>query len=70
MDNTVYFRITEVPRCTLLPTRRPHYKYVYFVPVIRIQRGARGSVVRLGTMLQAGRSPFRVPDEVAFFQFT
>jgi hypothetical protein len=29
--------------------------------------GARGSVVGCGTILQAGRSPFRVPDEVDFF---
>jgi hypothetical protein len=30
-------------------------------------RGARGSVVGWGTMLQAGKSPIRVPDEVDFF---
>jgi hypothetical protein len=30
-------------------------------------RGAQGSVVGSGTMLQAGRSPVRVPDEVDFF---
>jgi hypothetical protein len=29
--------------------------------------GARGSVVGCGTILQAGRSPVRVPDEVDFF---
>jgi hypothetical protein len=29
--------------------------------------GARGSVVGWGIMLQAGRSPVRVPDEVDFF---
>jgi hypothetical protein len=29
--------------------------------------GARGIVVGSGTMLQAGRSPVRVPDEVEFF---
>jgi hypothetical protein len=29
--------------------------------------GARGSVVGWGTMLQAGRSPIRVPDEVYIF---
>jgi hypothetical protein len=29
--------------------------------------GARGSVVGSGTMLQAGRSPVRIPDEVDFF---
>jgi hypothetical protein len=29
--------------------------------------GARGSVVGWGTMLQAGRSPVRVSDEVEFF---
>jgi hypothetical protein len=29
--------------------------------------GARGSVVDSGTMLQAGRSPVRVQDEVNFF---
>jgi hypothetical protein len=30
--------------------------------------GARGSVVVWGTMLQAGRSPVRVPDKVDFFK--
>jgi hypothetical protein len=29
--------------------------------------GARCSIVGWGTMLQAGRSPVRVPDEVDFF---
>jgi hypothetical protein len=29
--------------------------------------GARGSVIGWGTMLQAGRTPVRVPDEVDFF---
>jgi hypothetical protein len=29
--------------------------------------GARGSVVGRGTMLQAGRSPVRIPNEVYFF---
>jgi hypothetical protein len=29
--------------------------------------GARGSVVGRGTMLQAGRSPVRIPDELDFF---
>jgi hypothetical protein len=32
--------------------------------------GARGSLVGWRTMLQAGKSPVRVPDEVDFFQFT
>jgi hypothetical protein len=31
---------------------------------------ARGSEVGWGTMLQAERSPVRVPDEVDCFQFT
>jgi hypothetical protein len=31
------------------------------------ERGARGSVVGSSTMLQAGMSPVRVPDEVDFF---
>jgi hypothetical protein len=31
------------------------------------ESGARGSVVGWGTMLQAVRSPVRVPDEVDFF---
>jgi hypothetical protein len=30
-------------------------------------KGARGSVVGWGTMLQAGRSPVRIPDEVDIF---
>jgi hypothetical protein len=32
--------------------------------------GARVNVVGSGIMLQAGRSPVRLPDEVEFFQFT
>jgi hypothetical protein len=32
-----------------------------------VREGARGSVVGSGTMLQAGMSPVRVPDEVDFF---
>jgi hypothetical protein len=32
--------------------------------------GTRASVVGRGTMLQAERSPVRVPDEADFFQFT
>jgi hypothetical protein len=32
--------------------------------------GARGSVAGWGTMLQAGRSPVRVPDEVGFFNLS
>jgi hypothetical protein len=31
-----------------------------------VRVGARGNVVVWGTMLQAGRSPVRVPDEVHF----
>jgi hypothetical protein len=31
--------------------------------------GARGSVAGWGSMLQAGRSPVRVPDEVVFFNW-
>jgi hypothetical protein len=30
------------------------------------EKVVRGSVVGLGTLLQAGRSPVRVPDEVDF----
>jgi hypothetical protein len=32
--------------------------------------GTHGSIVGRGTMLQAGRSPVRVQNEVQFFQFT
>jgi hypothetical protein len=35
-----------------------------------MHHGARGSVVGLGTTLQAGRSPVRVPDEVNFFNLS
>jgi hypothetical protein len=35
--------------------------------VLLFSKGARGSVVGSGTMLQAGSSPVRVPDEVDFF---
>jgi hypothetical protein len=38
-----------------------------YAAVISLKWGARGSVVGLGTILQAGRSPVRVPDEVDFF---
>jgi hypothetical protein len=34
-----------------------------------MKMGARGSVVGWGTMLQAGRSPVRAPDEVNFFNW-
>jgi hypothetical protein len=34
------------------------------------QLGPHGSVVGWGTLLQAGRSPVRVPDEVDFFNLT
>jgi hypothetical protein len=34
---------------------------------LTLERGARGSVVGLGTMLQAGRLPVRIPDEVDLF---
>jgi hypothetical protein len=39
-------------------------------PFLILDLYARGSVVGWGTMLQAGRSPVRVPDKVDFFQFT
>jgi hypothetical protein len=41
-----------------------------FINIIYVcwpKTGAHGSVVGCGTMLQAGRSPFRVPNEVNFF---
>jgi hypothetical protein len=34
------------------------------------RRGARGSVVGWGTMLQTGRSPVQVPDKVDFFNLS
>jgi hypothetical protein len=40
---------------------------VYIYTILLLVRGARGSVLGWGTMLQAGRSPVRVPDEVDFF---
>jgi hypothetical protein len=52
----------------ILDVSRP---YVPPCPVIRIALplplGVRGSVVRWGTTLQAGRSRDRIPDEVDFF---
>jgi hypothetical protein len=43
----------------------------YSLDDLRNIKGARGSVVSWGTILQLGRSPVRVPDEVDFFfQFT
>jgi hypothetical protein len=53
------------------------YLLLYFVIIWLIKLlahwlnggGARGSVVGWGTMLQAGRSPVRVPDEVDFFSW-
>jgi hypothetical protein len=35
-----------------------------------MEKGARGSVVCWGTMLQAGRSSVRFPDKMDVFQFT
>jgi hypothetical protein len=43
---------------------------IIIIIIITIIIGARGSVVGWGTMLQAGRPPVRIPDEVDFFQFT
>jgi hypothetical protein len=40
---------------------------VYKIKHLLSNKGARGSVVGRGTMLQAGRSPVRIPDEVVFF---
>jgi hypothetical protein len=40
--------------------------YLYIVTCIS-DYGARGSVVGRGTMLQAGRSLVRVPEQVDFF---
>jgi hypothetical protein len=37
--------------------------YIFYMLMLR----ARGSIVGWGTMLQAGRSPVRVPVEVEFF---
>jgi hypothetical protein len=51
----------EEMACT---SRQTHYYTVYSC---KIWDGARGSVFGWGTMLQAGRSPVRVPDEVDFF---
>jgi hypothetical protein len=34
---------------------------------VSVRKGARGSVVGRGTILQAGRSPVRVPEGVDFF---
>jgi hypothetical protein len=47
-----------------------NYKWWSVTPISNpypVYRGARGSVVGWGTVLQAGRSPVRVPDEVDFF---
>jgi hypothetical protein len=38
----------------------------WFVYLFAVYLGARGSIVGSGTMLQAGRSPVRVPDDVDF----
>jgi hypothetical protein len=34
------------------------------------KKGARGSVAGWDTVLQAGKWPFRVPNEVDYFQFS
>jgi hypothetical protein len=39
------------------------------IKILPLSSGARGSVVGWGTMLQAGRSPVRVTDEVDFSNF-
>jgi hypothetical protein len=52
-----WWRVISLRRRSLLPSG------IY--PVV-ISVGVRGSVVGWGTMLQARRSPVRVPDEVDF----
>jgi hypothetical protein len=51
-------------------TETHHAIMLSFYVSLRSNKEARGSVVGLGTMLQAGRWPVRVPDEVDFFQLT
>jgi hypothetical protein len=45
----------------------PSYLTKIHFNIVHPPTGVRGSVVGWGTMLQAGRSPVRVPDEVDFF---
>jgi hypothetical protein len=60
----VMFQKTELFMNTGVRTSNPKK---LFVIMTRFISGARGSVVDWGTMLQAGRSPVRVPDEVDIF---
>jgi hypothetical protein len=56
-----------------------HWKYAWFsewnpkagsiLSLPTCYEGARGSIVGWGTMLQAGRSPVRVADELEFFNY-
>jgi hypothetical protein len=59
-----YLRILS--RCKECEYRRGFGLGIRFTDHFSTQLGARGSVVGLGTMLQAGRSPVRVPDKVDF----
>jgi hypothetical protein len=52
----------NVPNYTVISFRFKYSHQQY------IRKGARGSVVGWGTMLQAGRSPVQIPDEVDFFK--
>jgi hypothetical protein len=62
--NTVWSPLDFVEK-PLAFTLRFRFVLHYYVPTM----GDPGNVVGLGTMLQAGRSPIRVPKEVIFFQF-
>jgi hypothetical protein len=54
------------PELDKLSTNLSNLLLVIYFTMISVFRGARGSVVSSGTMLQAGRWPVRVPDEVDF----
>jgi hypothetical protein len=56
-------RRTNLPIYIIRDAINSVFKLFYYNNI----RGPRGSVVGWGTMLQAGRSPVRVPDEVYFF---
>jgi hypothetical protein len=65
-ENPVWiFTVLEVWKCKSRYSRKSkEFKANYYC--IEFCKGGRGSVVGWGTMLQAGKSPVRIPDEVDF----
>jgi hypothetical protein len=58
--------VSHITQLTTITTDTTFLFSVFYIGS-SLLRGARGSVVGWGTMLQAGRSPVRIPEEVDFF---